>query len=96
MRLAILKSSVASFVLFGLISTTGCSASRQTIRHSMSPVGVNVADTSSDPSWTPPGEMDLTIIESAHGFVSTRASADAMPMPNRQTIGRRQIRAAIY
>lgn len=96
MRLAILKSSVASLMLSGLMAITGCSVSGQHTRHSMTPAGTLVADTSRDPSWTPPGEMDIAISDSTPFFQATKASADAMPQPNRQLIPKRQIRAATY
>jgi hypothetical protein len=91
MRLAILTSLMLSV----LLAATGCSVSGQAVRHSSSMPSSNVADVSSDPSWTPPGEMDLAIGD-AKTSDARPTVAESMPQPNRREILRRQLRAAAY
>lgn len=90
MRLALLSSSMLSV----LLAVTGCSVSGQATRHSSTPAS-NVADTSSDPSWAPPGEMSLAIGEAKSSHPQTNP-VESIPQPNRQEIPRRQLRAATY
>ncbi|MBX3207006.1 MAG: hypothetical protein KF764_18310 [Labilithrix sp.] len=90
MRLAILSSLMLS-VLF---AATGCSVSGQATRHSSLPSS-NIADTSRDPSWTPPGEMDLTIGDAPVAQTKTDV-AESMPQPNKREILRHQLHAATY
>ena len=91
MRLAILSSLMLSV----LLAATGCSVSGQTTRHSAMP-STNMADTSTDPSWTPPGEMDFAIGDSAKTAPTQATAAETLPQPNRREIPRRQLRAAMY
>lgn len=91
MRLAILSSLMLSV----LLAATGCSVSGKATRPSSTLPSSNIADTSSDPSWTPPGEMDLAIGE-AHASQAQATTAESMPQPNRREIPRRQLRAAMY
>ncbi len=90
MRLAIFSSLMLSV----LLAATGCSVSGKATRYTSTPQ-TNVADTSSDPSWTPPGEMDLAIGE-AKTSAATTSIAESMPRPNRREIPRGQLRAAMY
>ena len=90
MRLAIL----ASLMISVLSVATGCGASGQSMRHSST--GANVADTSRDPAWTPPGEMDVSITETAH-TAPAKPSCESMTMqPNKREVLRHQLRAATY
>lgn len=89
MRLTIL----CSLMLSALLAATGCSVSGQATRHSSLPS--NIAETSRDPSWTPPGEMDLTIGDAKESQVRSDI-AESMPQPNRREIVSHQIHAATY
>lgn len=91
MRLAILSSLMLSV----LLAATGCSVSGKATRPSSTLPSSNIADTSSDPSWMPPGEMDLAIGEAKASQAQTTA-AESLPQPNRREIPRRQLRAATY
>jgi hypothetical protein len=85
----IIKSSAVAMILSSLMAVTGCSASGQTRP-------VTVADTSNDPSWTPPGEMDVAINGTAHEWSSTKAHAETMPQPNKREVLKHQLHAASY
>jgi hypothetical protein len=86
MRTAILSS----LILSALIAVTGCSASTQSAR--------STVDTSSDPSYTPPGSMNIAISDSSRTASANgqqASSAEAMPcQPNKNQIQKRSIRAA--
>ena len=90
MRLTIL----CSLMLSALLAATGCSVSGQATRHSSLP-STNIADTSRDPSWTPPGEMDLAIGDAKESQMRSD-TAESMPQPNRREIVSHQIHAATY
>ena len=92
MRLAILSSLIIS----GLFAATGCSVSGQAARHSATPAPTHVADTSNDPSWTPPGEMDLAIGDAKTGEATKNEIVEAMPQPNKREVLRNQLHAATY
>lgn len=98
MRLAITKSSVLSLLLAisGLIGAAGCSTSKASMPKAPARAVTHIADSSHDPSWTPPGELDFAIVEASRSSVSTALSAESMPRPNRRDIPRGQIHAATY
>jgi hypothetical protein len=86
MRVAILSSLFVT-VLF---AATGCSVSGAT-RQSVTPT--NVADTSSDPSYQPPGEMNLAIGDGKATQAKTEL-VSTMPAPNKRQIRRGLVHAA--
>jgi hypothetical protein len=89
MRLVILSSLIVS----SLIAVTGCGASSSSVRQPS-----NVADTSSDPSWTPPGEMNVKFTETAPAPErKSQGTHEAMTMqPNKRVIVKNALRAATY
>lgn len=91
MRLTILSTLMLSV----LLAATGCSVSGQPTRHSSLPSS-NIADTSRDPSWTPPSEMDITIGDAKPAPTKSDVTAESMPQPNRREILRHQLHAATY
>jgi hypothetical protein len=86
-----MRTAIVLMMLSCLTATTGCSVSGQAItRHSSAPL-------SSDPSYTPPGQMNLAIGESNRGSGSSaKTTAEAMPQPNKQQVQKHSIRAAMY
>lgn len=92
MRLVILSSLIVS----SLVAVTGCGASGS--HHASSPSSMNVADTSSDPSWTPPGEMNVKFVESAPSSErKAQPTHEAMTMqPNKRVIVKNALHAATY
>jgi hypothetical protein len=98
MHLAITKSSVLYLLLAisGLVGTAGCSASKAPMPKLASPAMTTIADSSHDPSWTPPGELDVSIAEASRSSSPTTVNAEAMPRPNRRAIPRGQLHAATY
>lgn len=95
MRLAITKSSVLSLLLAisGLAGAAGCSASNASMP---TPATTTIADGSRDPSWTPPGELDVSIAEPSRASGAPAVNAESMPRPNRRAIPRGQLHAAMY
>lgn len=78
---------VISLIVSSLIAATGCSVSTQTTRHS-------AIDASSDPAFTPPGQMNIAISDNARAG-SAKTTAEATPMqPNKREIQKHSIRAA--
>ncbi len=86
---AILKSSTLALIVVGFAALNGC-ASGTTTRP------IHVADISKDPSWTPPGEMDVAIGGEARESTTSRVTAEAMPQPNKRIVLRNQLHAASY
>jgi hypothetical protein len=59
----------------------------------VTPLGVNVADVSSDPSWNPPDEFSITTTETERASRPSTV-AGTLPTPQRQEIARGQLHAA--
>jgi len=92
MRLALFTSLMLAIVL----AATGCSVSGKATRTTPTVPAANIADTSSDPSWTPPGEMDFAIDDSKGASRAQAVTAESVPRPNRREIPRGQVHAAVY
>lgn len=88
-----MRLAIFSLIVSGLIAATGCSASQA---RPASPVTTNIADTSSDSSWTPPSEMDFAFDDGAPTTQAPSANPQAMPQPNRRQVLRNQIHPATY
>ena len=76
---------VTAFVL-GLVALNGCSGH---------PSHVNAPD-ASDPAWTPPGQMSVTVHTAPPPVATNNTTAMSCPQPNRGQIPKNQIHAAMY
>jgi hypothetical protein len=74
-------------ILASVASLTGCSSQQPRV----------ASPDSSDPAWTPPGEMHLTVNGDPTPSSSTSTTSAALPcQPNKQEITGHQIHAANY
>ena len=80
-----------------LAAAAGCGASAA--RHSAVPAGTAVAEVStSDPSWSPPGEMEISYGDDARGAsepTTPRASTEIKPNAADKPV-RGAVHAAVY
>jgi hypothetical protein len=79
-----MRSLTIVFMLASLV-IVGCGSSQ---------TRANAPD-SNDPSWSPPGEVNLAFGDSAQPQ-QVKAAAASMPQPNKSDVHKRSIHAAMY
>jgi hypothetical protein len=76
----------ATAFVFGLVSLSACASH---------PSHVAAPDVN-DPAWSPPGEMSVTVHTAPPPAPTNNATALSCPQPNRGSIPKNQIHAAMY
>ena len=73
-----IRSSILVLVVGSLLAVTGCGA-RAGSTHAASPVA-QATETTTDPSWNPPEEMEVNVGDGAHAVPKNEA-AHALHIP---------------
>ena len=88
-----IRSSILVLVVGSLFAVTGCGA-KASHAHAASPVAQVTTESTSDPSWNPPEEMEMTFGEGARA-VPRNEAAHALHIP-KQEKPRGVVHAAAY